>query len=49
MGGFCFAAARTSWYYVESLDKLGEQYELSRMVKQDIFETRPDMNTAMRA
>ena len=40
---------KTSWYYVEQMDKLGEEYELSRSIKQDIFDTRPDMNTAMRA
>ena len=47
--GTVFATAKTSWYYVEMMDKLGQEYELSRMMKQDIFDTRPDMNTAMRA
>ena len=40
---------KTSWYFVEQMDRLGEEYELSRIVKQDIFDTRPDMDTSMRA
>ena len=44
-----FAAVKTSWYYVEQMDKLGSDYELSRMMKQDIFDTRPDLDTGMRA
>ena len=47
--GVVFGGVKTSWYFVEQLDKLGSNYELSRMMKQDIFDTRPDMNTAMRA
>ena len=47
--GGMFASVKTSWYLVEQMDKLGSNYELSRMMKQDIFDTRPDMNTAMRA
>ena len=47
--GALFAWVKTGWYFVEQMDKLGQEYELSRMVKQDIFDTRPDMNTAMRA
>ena len=44
-----FSCVKTSWYYVEQMDRLGQDYELSRMMKQDIFDTRPDMDTAMRA
>ena len=47
--GVFFAGVRTAWFYVEQMDKLGQEYELSRVVKQDIFDTRPDMSTAMRA
>ena len=47
--GSVAAMLKTSWYAVEQMDKLGEEYELSRIVKQDIFDTRPDMDTAMRA
>ena len=43
------ASVKTSWYFVEQMDRLGEEYELSRIVKQDIFDTRPDMDTSMRA
>ena len=47
--GALFAWVKTNWFFIEQMDKLGQDYELSRMVKQDIFDTRPDMNTAMRA
>ena len=49
IAGPLFASIKTSWFFVEKLDKLGQEYELSRMMKQDIFDTRPDMDTAMRA
>ena len=49
MVGSLAACVKTSWYYVDQMDQLGEEYELSRAMKQDIFDTRPDMNTAMRA
>ena len=49
MAGTLAACVKTSWYYVEQMDKLGQEYELSRAMKQDIFDTRPDMSTAMRA
>ena len=47
--GALFSSVKTAWYFVEQMDRLGQEYELSRMIKQDIFDTRPDMNTAMRA
>ena len=49
VGGSIWAGVRTSWYFVEQMDKLGQEYELSRIVKQDIFDTRPDMDTSTRA
>ena len=49
VAGTIFGGVRTSWFFVEQMDRLGSNYELSRMMKQDIFDTRPDMNAAMRA
>ena len=40
---------RTGWFVVERIDQLGKDYEISRLVKQDIFDSRPDLNSAMRA
>ena len=31
--GMVFGCVKTSWFYVEQMDKLGEEYELSRMIK----------------
>lgn len=47
--GVTYGSIKTGWYFVEKLDQLGKDYELSRMVKQDIFDTRPDLNSGMRA
>ena len=47
--GYAYASLRTAWYMVERVDALGKDYELSRIVKQDIFDTRPDMDSAQRA
>ena len=47
--GFLFSTVKTSWFYVQQMDKLGQEYELSRMMKQDIFDTRPDLDSGMRA
>ena len=36
MGGFAgvtYGALKTGWYFVERMDKLGREYELSRMMK----------------
>ena len=49
MAGTMLGCVKTSWYYVEQMDKLGQEYELSRVMKQDIFDTRSDMNSAQRA
>mmetsp|Transcript_3419 Transcript_3419/g.2876 ORF Transcript_3419/g.2876 Transcript_3419/m.2876 type:complete len:88 (-) Transcript_3419:17-280(-) len=47
--GVAFSAIRTGYYGLEQLDKLGKDYELSRVVKQDIFDTRPDVDSDIRA
>lgn len=47
--GFTYGSIKTGFYFVEQLDALGRDYELSRMVKQDIFDTRPDLDSGMRA
>ena len=47
--GWFFAAIRTGYYGIEQLDKLGKDYELSRLIKQDIFDTRPDVDADIRA
>ena len=49
LSGAAYASIRTGWYLVERVDALGKDYELSRIVKQDIFDTRPDMDSATRA
>jgi hypothetical protein len=33
LAGTIFGCVKTSWFYVEQMDKLGEEYELSRMMK----------------
>jgi hypothetical protein len=47
--GGTFAAIKTGRSAIEDLDKLGKEYELSRLVKQDIFDTRSDLDSGMRA
>lgn len=47
--GMTFAAIQTGKTAIEDLDKLGKEYELSRLVKQDIFDTRDDLDSGMRA
>jgi hypothetical protein len=47
--GVSYGSIKTGWYFVEKLDSLGREYELSRMVKQDIFDTRPDLDSGLRA
>lgn len=48
LAGATYGCLRTSWYFVESVDKLGKDYELSRMIKQDIFDSRPDLDSSTR-
>ena len=31
--GAVSGAAKTSWYFIEKMDQLGDNYELARMVK----------------
>ena len=47
--GSMFAAIKTGTYAAVSIDKLGKEYEISRLMKQDIFDTRPDVDSAIRA
>ena len=47
--GFSFAMIKTGWFIVEQIDSLGKDYEISRIIKQDIFDSRPDLNSGMRA
>ena len=47
--GCAYGLIRTGSYIVESVDALGKDYEISRMMKQDIFDTRPDLDAGMRA
>jgi hypothetical protein len=47
--GTAYGTIRTGWFMVERLDRLGKEYELARMVKQDIFDTRPDLDSGKRA
>ena len=47
--GSSYAIIKTGWFVVEKIDALGKDYEISRLVKQDIFDSRPDLNSAMRA
>ncbi len=49
LAGSIYSFTKTSWFIVEQIDALGKDYEISRIVKQDIFDTRPDLNSAMRA
>lgn len=47
--GSAYGSIKTGWYFVERIDALGKDYEISRMMKQDIFDTRPDMDAGTRA
>ncbi len=47
--GMAYSAIRTGWYAVEMVDSLGKEYEISRLMKQDIFDTRPDLDSGTRA
>jgi len=47
--GAAYGAIKTGWYLVEKCDALGKDYEISRLVKQDIFDTRPDLDSSTRA
>ena len=47
--GVAYGSIKTSFMFVEKMDALGKQYELSRMIKQDVFDTRPDLDSGMRA
>lgn len=52
MGSFAgasFGTIRTAWYMAERVDSLGKDYEISRLMKQDIFDTRPDLDQSTRA
>jgi hypothetical protein len=49
MAGSFYSAIKTGRYGTETLDKLGKDFELSRMIKQDIFDTRPDLDSGIRA
>ena len=40
---------KSGYFGIEQLDKLGKEYELSRLIKQDIFDTRPDVDADIRA
>lgn len=43
-GGVSLGTLMSGGYFVQSLDKLGKEYEISRIMKQDIFDTRPDIS-----
>jgi hypothetical protein len=47
--GGLYGCVRTSLFFVEQMDALGKDYELSRVMKQDIFDTRPDLDSGKRA
>lgn len=52
VGGFAgvtYATVKTSLYAAERIDMLGKDYEISRMVKQDVFDTRRDLKSGERA
>ena len=49
IAGSSYGLIRTGWHIVENLDALGKEYEISRMIKQDIFDSRPDIDSGMRA
>ena len=47
--GAVYGAIRTGAHFVEAMDRLGKDFESARIVKQDIFDTRPDIDAGMRA
>ena len=47
--GASFGLIRTGSYIAESVDALGKDYEISRLMKQDIFDSRPDLDAGLRA
>ena len=47
--GTLFGTLKTGKYFIERADMLGKEYELSRIVKQDIFDTRSDIDSNTRA
>ena len=47
--GAFYAAIMTGKYSIQKVDMLGSEYELSRLIKQDIFDTRPDVDADIRA
>ena len=49
MMGASYGLIKSGWFVVEQIDALGKNYEISRIVKQDIFDSRPDLDSAMRA
>ena len=49
LSGVTYGLIRTGWHLVENVDALGKDYEISRMMKQDIFDSRPDLDSGMRA
>ena len=49
LAGASYGLIRTGWHLVEHVDALGKDYEISRMMKQDIFDSRPDLDSGMRA
>jgi len=49
LSGAAYGSIKTGWYLVERVDALGKDYEISRIVKQDIFDTRPDLDGGIRA
>lgn len=47
--GIGYGLIRTGWYFAEKVDQLGRDYEISRVMKQDIFDSRPDLDSSTRA
>ena len=47
--GVFMGTIKSGYFGIEQLDKLGKEYELSRLIKQDIFDTRPDVDADIRA
>ena len=47
--GVTYGAIKTGTHFVEAMDQLGKDYESARIIKQDIFDTRPDIDSGMRA
>ena len=49
MAGSTLAFIMTYKSLLLDLDKLGKEYELSMIVKQDIFDVHPELNPSQRA